>query len=124
MTTLCPSFLELGTIKETLFFRLPLAKEERLLDDDELKYELLNFCIDSKGDVRKGSGMVAYSETSEWNPDYVPNVRYSASLSPWNSHDLYIELELPNPAEDMVFYQLVRKNFLAELGRRVDTFFS
>lgn len=112
------NIFKLGGIVETLYSNLG-SEVEFALSEEEVD-GLLNFCIDSKGVVRKGVGMVAMSSDYEDHPEYVPSNRYDIKLSPWNSHSLYFEMELPNPAENFEYYTLIRTAMLTELTNRVN----
>jgi hypothetical protein len=89
------------------------------LTDDEMA-DIIGFCIDSKGNVRKGLGFTSMSAETDDHPDYVPRNRYEMIWSPWNSHSLYLELQLPNPAEDIALYTLIRNAMLTELKIRIE----
>jgi hypothetical protein len=108
---------ELGEIVETIFPKL--GDVGLSLTDDEMA-DVISFCIDSKGNVRKSLGFTSMSSETEDHPDYVPRNRYELNWSPWNSHILYLELQLPNPAEDVAFYTLVRTAMLTELKNRIN----
>lgn len=89
------------------------------LSDNELA-DIVGFCIDSKGNVRKGLGFTSMSAETDDHPDYVPRNRYEMNWSPWNSHSLYLEIQLPNPAEDIALYTLIRNAMLTELKIRIE----
>lgn len=109
---------ELGDIVERVYPKL--SKDiEFTFTDDELN-SMVNFSIDSKGSVRKGLGIVSMMAETEFDPNYVPANRYSIDQSPWNSHSLYFEIELPNPAENFDYYVLVRTAMLNELTVRLN----
>lgn len=110
--------LEHGEIRETVFYGS---------GDEDVDYEILqqdendltDFCIDEKGRVRKGTGIVNMMIGEDDNLDYIPRVRYDISHSPWNSHSQYVVMEIPNPATEPVLYALVRNSMLAEFRRRL-----
>ena len=86
-------------------------------------YEILTrFCVDTRGNVRKALGFVSYSHTDkrEFDPEYVPCVRYEVSGCPWNSHGEYITITLPNPAIDFDYYKKIRDVFIKEIERRIN----
>lgn len=108
----------LGNIIETVFSNLDSDLEYSLTSNDDSFGEIIDFCIDSKGQVRKTLGMVAYDEVSEIDPNYVPQNRYQIESAPWNSHSLYFEIELPNPAADLDYYLKIRSAMMAEFTSR------
>lgn len=116
--TLFAKTFELGEVVETIYPKLS-DDVKFAFTDDELG-DIIDFCIDSKGAVRLGSGFTSMSAETDDHPDYVPRNRYELKMSPWNSHSLYFELELPNPAEDFAFYTLIRTAMLTELKNRID----
>lgn len=115
--TLFSKTFELGEIVETIFPKL--GDVGLALTDDEMA-DIISFCIDSKGNVRKSLGFTSMSADTEDHPDYVPRNRYELNWSAWNSHILYLDIQLPNPAEDVAFYTLVRTAMLTELKNRID----
>lgn len=114
------STFQLGEIVETIFPVLSQDVEFALIEHDLAMNEIINFCIDSKGNVRRSLGLSAYDEESEQNPNYVPRNSYNINTNPWNSHSVYFEIELPNPAEDFEFYTMIRNAMLTELKNRLD----
>lgn len=102
----------LGEIVETIFLDVKdtSEKSEKILD------MLGDICVDKKGIIRKSTGVTASLGDTD-NPDFVPCERYSSKLAPWNSHQDYVEIELPNPAIDFAYYQTIRSSFLTEIGR-------
>lgn len=108
----------LGEISETIYPKM--SDDVKFALTDEELGNIIDFCIDSKGAVRLGSGFTSMSSETDEHPDYVPRNRYELKLSPWNSHSLYFELDLPNPAEDLAFYTLIRTAMLTELKSRID----
>jgi hypothetical protein len=102
---------ELGEIVETLFIEGDM--EEAMFD------HLLNFSIDVKGRTRLGRGMVNMDPANEDDINYVPSQRFNIKANPWNSHQQYVEIELPNPALDFAYYQQIRAAFLQEMSKRV-----
>lgn len=116
--TLFENAFSLGEVVETIYPKLSDDVKFALTDDEMA--DIVGFCIDAKGNVRKGLGFTSMSAETDDHPDYVPRNRYELKLSPWNSHSLYFELELPNPAEDLAFYTLIRTAMLTELKNRID----
>ena len=116
--TLFAKTFELGEIVETVFPALSDDVKFALTDNEMA--DIVGFCIDSKGNVRKGLGFTSMSAETDDHPDYVPRNRYEMSWSPWNSHSLYLELQLPNPAEDIALYTLIRNAMLTELKARIE----
>jgi hypothetical protein len=116
--TLFAKTFELGEIVETVFPTLSDDVKFALTDDEMA--DIIGFCIDSKGNVRKGLGFTSMSAETDDHPDYVPRNRYEMIWSPWNSHSLYLELQLPNPAEDIALYTLIRNAMLTELKIRIE----
>jgi hypothetical protein len=114
------STFELGDILETIYPVLSQDVEYALIENDSVMDDIGNFCIDSKGNVRISRGIVAYDDKSEQDIKYVPRNNYGINISPWNSHSLYFEIQLPNPAEDFAFYTLIRNAMLTELKSRID----
>lgn len=114
------SAFKLGEIEETVYPDISQEVEYEIITNDEAVNSIIDFCIDSKGKVRKAVGIIAYDNESEENPDYVPRKSFSLKSSPWNSHSLYFELELPNPAEDFEYYQKIRNAMLAEMTIRLN----
>lgn len=110
--------LELGDIQETVFYSSgDRDVDYEILQQDET--DLVDFCIDVKGRVRRGVGICSCGPHEDDNFDYVPSVKYSIEHSAWNSHSQYIELDLPNPATDTLLYHLVRNAMLEEFGLRL-----
>lgn len=116
--TLFAKTFELGEIVETVFPTLSDDVKFALTDNEMA--DIIGFCIDSKGNVRKGLGFTSMSAETDDHPDYVPRNRYEMNWSPWNSHSLYLELQLPNPAEDIALYTLIRNSMLTELKVRIE----
>lgn len=116
--TLFAKTFELGEIVETIY---PILSDDVKfsLSDNEMA-DIVGFCIDSKGNVRKGLGFTSISAETDDHPDYVPRNRYEMNWSPWNSHSLYLEIQLPNPAEDIALYTLIRNAMLTELKIRIE----
>lgn len=111
--------IELGGIVETVF--LNGFKAISSDNHDLLMNHICAFCIDRDGNVRKGHGLISTSESSYFDPDYVPNVRFDINQSPWNSHSEYVEINLPNPAVNFEYYQKIRIAFIAEIEKRLKT---
>lgn len=103
---------EFGDILETIFFDVKdmSEKSEKILD------MLGNICVDKNGIVRKAFGVNAPLNDSD-NFSFVPRECYKSELAPWNSHQNYIAIELPNPATDFSYYQTIRASFLIEINR-------
>lgn len=103
---------ELGDIVETIFLDVKdtSEKSEKILD------ELSSICVDKNGIVRKAFGVNAPLNDPD-NPSFVPRERYESRSAPWNSHQEYIEIELPNPSTDFLYYQTIRTSFLIEINR-------
>ena len=116
MTLFAKSF-SLGEILETVY--PTLSDDVKFSFTDDEMADIVGFCIDSKGNVRKSLGFTSMSNETEDHPDYVPRNRYEMNWSPWNSHSLYLELQLPNPAEDVALYTLIRTAMLTELKSRI-----
>lgn len=116
--TLFEKTFDLGEIVETVFPNLSDDVKFALTDDEMA--DIISFCIDSKGNVRKSLGFTSMSAETEDHPDYVPRNRYEMNWSPWNSHSLYLEIQLPNPAEDIALYTLIRTALLTELQKRLE----
>jgi hypothetical protein len=113
--------LEYGDIVETVFYK---ASDEDLTHkiwcDDAVLATLTDFCIDRLGNVRKGKGIVnMMGEAEEFNPDFVPALRWSMSQAPWNSHDTYVEMYLPNPITSPALYAKIRSAMLTEFLTRL-----
>lgn len=109
--------LDLGDIEETVFYSSgdPDVDYEILQQEET---DLVEFCIDPQGRVRRATGIVNMGGEED-NPDYVPAVRYEIKHSAWNSHSQYVELCLPNPANNSLIYHLVRRAMLEEFQRRL-----
>ena len=107
----------LGEITETVYIELgdlSYDAQERLVDF------VTDFCIDRQGNVRKGQGMVAPPNSKhEYDPEWVPSVRWGLDPNAWNAHSDYLELELPNPAENVEFYKKIRLAMHNEINRRL-----
>lgn len=117
--TLFAKTFELSDIQETVFPRLERELEFEITND-EFYNDTTNFCIDNKGRVRLGRGLISYDPESDEDMKYVPRSSYSIAANPWNSHDVYFLIELPNPAQDFEHYNMIRNAFLTELQRRID----
>lgn len=106
----------LGDIVETVYIEvgnISIDSIERLIN------HVIDFNVDSRGGIRKGQGLVAYDDETEFNPEWVPRIRWGLNPNPWNAHSNYLEIELPNPADDMPLYTLVRTAMLAEIEKRL-----
>jgi hypothetical protein len=101
-----------GYIVETIF----LDFRDVCAEDFDVVYEkLTSFCVDCKGRIRLGKGIVG---TDNEDLNFVPPQRYDITPAPWNSHQQYIEIELPNPSADRQAYEIIRAAFITELKRR------
>ena len=110
--------LELGDIEETLFYSSGDEQADyEILRQDET--DITDFCIDVKGRVRKSLGIVSDGPKEDDNFNYVPSVRYEIQHSAWNSHDEYVVMSLPNPANNVELYHLVRSAMIKEFSRRL-----
>jgi hypothetical protein len=109
--------LELGDIEETMFY----GSGDREVDYEihqQGSNDLTDFCIDMQGRVRPGLGIVNMgSEDNDLS--LVPGDGYGIEQQPWNSHSNYVEMALPNPAENVELYHLVRKAMIDEFSRRL-----
>lgn len=103
-------------IEETLF----LTGIFDLEDFDAAYDHLTDFCIDKAGRVRISGGIVAPFDQPD-NMNFVPVERFELRSAPWNSHQAYLEVDLPNPALNFEYYYKIRTIMLAELQRRIDT---
>lgn len=109
-TAKSPHKYDLGGIVETIFFD----------DMDEKLYDkMIDFSIDIKGRVRLSTGMVNMDPREDDDMNYVPAKRFDISGHVWNSHQQYVEIELPNPALDIEYYKRIRQSFINEMHRRV-----
>lgn len=106
----------LGFITETIFLNIPVEIESSINEKDEFE-EIIEFCIDVDGNVRKSTGIVSFNEDSYKNKEYVPHKRFDINLS--NSHHIYFEIELPNPFEDFEYSKKIRQAFIDELNIRI-----
>ena len=115
---------EHSDIVERIYPRLDEDVEAFILDHSgkgQPVDEVVDFCIDSKGRVRKNVGMIAIPGLGdEDNMNCVPHERYEIETSPWNSHDLYFELTLPNPSTDPAYFYMIRATMIAELKKRLE----
>lgn len=110
--------LELGDIEETVSYSSGDSNVDyEILQQDET--DLTDFCIDVKGRVRKATGIVNMVRGEDDDERFVPAVRYEIKHSAWNSHSEYVELCLPNPADNVEMYHLIRTAMLAEFTRRL-----
>jgi len=112
------SLLELGEIVETVFY----SSGDREVDYEILlqdEHDMCDFCIDPQGRVRKSLGIVNTVKGEDDNLDYVPSVRYGINPNPWNSHSAYVEMELPNPVNEVELYHLIRTAMIKEFTRRL-----
>lgn len=107
--------LKPGDITERIF----LQGVNHLSSDviDKLMDYVTSFCIDNEGRVRKSAGIIAAVGSDDLN--FVPRVRFDINCSPWNAHDYYVEIELPNPAVDFAHYQRIREAFVSEIKKRL-----
>jgi hypothetical protein len=111
--------VEPGDIVETVFLPLFVEKVENVSDEIGWHVHMTGFSVDVRGQIRLAEGFVAYSDETESNPDYVPRNRFDVNTSPWNSHQPYLEINLPNPAVDAGQHQLIRTAFMREIARRL-----
>lgn len=109
--------IELGEIVETIF----LHGFNSISSDnhDLLMNYICAFCIDREANVRKGQGLISTGESDYYDPDYVPNVRYDINPCHWKAHSEYVEINLPNPAVNLEYYQKIRSAFIAEIEKRL-----
>ena len=106
--------LELGDIVETIFIN---GLDKLSTDSREKLYNhLTDFCVDKHGAIRLGSGIVS-SEDS--NPNYVPSFRYKIRACHWTSHYDYVDIDLPNPANSIKEWSLIRGAFIKEIEKRL-----
>lgn len=111
-------FLDHSDIVETVFYSSgDLEVDYEILQQDET--DLVDFCIDVKGRVRLATGICSSGPHEDDNFDYVPSVKFSIEHSPWNSHSQYVEMDLPNPANNRTMYDLVRTAMIEEFSRRL-----
>lgn len=103
---------EFGDIVETIFLGVKDTSEK----SEKILNMLGDICIDKKGIVRKSNGIFAPLDDPD-NSDFAPSERYSSKSAPWTSHQDYIDIELPNPANDFAYYQTIRASFLIEINR-------
>lgn len=108
----------LGFISEIIFLNIPVEIESSINEKDEFE-DIIDFCIDAEGNVRKSTGMVSFDENSYKNKEYVPHKRFDVNLSPWTSHHIYFEIELPNPFENFEYSKKIRQAFIDELNFRL-----
>lgn len=80
---------------------------------------VLNFCIDMNGRVRKARGIINALEEDDIN--CVPRDRFDIQLGPWQAHSMYVMIDLPNPALDYEKYQIIRDVFVREITKRLTT---
>lgn len=116
--TMAKRKIEMGDITETIFIS---GLSNLSYDNAELLFGYLqNFCVDVKGRIRKSVGIVNSSSLEDdENMDFVPMVRYEIHCSPWNSHDDYVKIELPNPKTEPELYETVRNSFINEIETRL-----
>ena len=86
-----------------------------------LLYHLTDFSIDVNANVRLGRGIISMGPANDSDFKYVPSERYEVNSSPWNSHQDFLEICLPNPAIDFEYYQTVRQVFITEINIRLMT---
>lgn len=112
--------LEPGGIVETIF-----VNDMESLDvdhHDEFLDHVTDFCIDIKGRVRLGHGIVSSGEQYDDDMEWIPSQRYSINECAWSSHTIYVEIELPNPATEQKHYRKIRNAFKRELACRINSF--
>jgi len=102
-------------IVETLF--LNGLDKVKIESADLIINNVLDFCIDSKGRVRKVRGVI--NAPGEDDINYVPHGRFDIRLGPWQAHDMYVMIDLPNPALDYEKYQMIRDVFVREITKRL-----
>lgn len=112
------------TITEVLHIELPiqLATEDHVIfsHTEDFYDALVDFCLDETGAVRLSTGMKAYSEATEINPSYVPSKAFSVEYAP---HE-HIQIELPNPANDIKQYEFIRNVMITTLTQRYERLMS
>lgn len=107
-----------GEIVETMFYSSGSDDVDfEILQQDET--DLVDFCIDAKGRVRRSGGIVSCGVHEDDNFDYVPSVRYEIQHSAWNSHSQYVEMTLPNPVTTPRLYYVIRTAMIAEFEHRL-----
>lgn len=109
--------IELGYITETIYLNGLDSLSEKSFES--LTTHLRDFCIDMKGRVRKGLGIVSPSATEDDDLSFVPFERFKSTFSPWNAHSPYLEITLPNPAENFALYMKIRTAWIGEINTRL-----
>lgn len=109
--------ISLGDIVETIFLEGLDPLTERAFDT--LTSHITDFCVDTEGHVCKSVGFINVGSSTLHNNDYVPRHRFDIRFGPWNAHNYYVEITLPNPAIDYDYYLLIRRAFIDELSSRL-----
>lgn len=108
----------LGDIVETVFLDFGDIEVEKY---DQIYERLTGFSVGLVGRIRLGTAIIEMHDPDNLN--FVPLERYDINPCPWNSHQMYVEIELPNIARDEKQYHLVRNAFMKELNRRIKKYY-